>query len=554
MKQNPEPVDTNGGGDPAWETLSTAIRIYGSWLETWFSLQESPSFRPRTRIDMLKSFRAHARHLLQYQGGPNNWIVVESRALAMLGMLFPEFEEAEEWREEGVRRLTRELHRQVYPDGVQYETSPGYHSMSALGFCDVFRLARMNGIALDPLFARRLEGMFDYVMHATRPDGTWPSLNDSGGCRGRRRAGFLDLGAELFKRPDMAWVASSGGRGRRPRRLSRTFEDAGIMVMRTGWTRSDKYLIFDGGPFAAAHQHEDKLSFELCSDGTLFIVDPGISSYMREPWTHYYRSPEAHNTVLVDGRGQDRRNRQSRDEHIRSVRGENVWFIGKAYDCIRAEYGAGFAGLDEKVVHRRSVLFLKPDYWLVWDELLGDSPRGIEALYHFMPMRLQVDGEKGRVRTDRLGKANLEMIALPRPERFDVSVVTGRRDPVQGWISDGEDIPAPVVVLAAREALPFSFGAAFVPYATGNSAGVEVSVLSPSAFRLTFKNGRKDTFFVRGAGEQAATDAEIAVLREDAKGGLVSAFRVGGSFVGRRGERVPIPTSGPAAEFVSPQK
>ncbi|MBI2194520.1 MAG: hypothetical protein HYU36_21285 [Planctomycetes bacterium] len=56
MEQNPEPQDTNGGGDPAWETPSTAGRIYGSWLEAWFTLQRSPSFRHETRVAMLKSF------------------------------------------------------------------------------------------------------------------------------------------------------------------------------------------------------------------------------------------------------------------------------------------------------------------------------------------------------------------------------------------------------------------------------------------------------------------------------------------------------------------
>lgn len=159
-------------------------------------------------------------------------------------------------------------------------------------------------------------------------------------------------------------------------------------------------------------------------------------------------------------------------------------------------------------------------------------------------MRLQVDREHGRVRTDRLGKPNLEMVVLPRPEKLDPSVVTGQADPVQGWVAaDGEDLPAPVVFLRARRRLPFRFGTALIPYDTGNSAGVSCRVLASSAasvaVEILFRTGPCDTVLFRasprGRERRAGldTDAEVAVVREG--GRRPSALRVGGSFLRWKG-------------------
>ena len=39
----------------------------------------------------------------------------------------PELKGAAQWRANAVRVLSEELHKQVYPDGVQYELDLGYH-------------------------------------------------------------------------------------------------------------------------------------------------------------------------------------------------------------------------------------------------------------------------------------------------------------------------------------------------------------------------------------------------------------------------------------------
>lgn len=482
----PEPIGNNGGGDPAWETLSTAVRIYGAWLDVFFAVLQSEDFRDETLIKMLKAMWAHAQHLYHFSTtNSNNWLIVESQALATLGMLFPEFRRAPLWREEGFARLVQEIERQVYPDGVQHEVAPGYHIMSGNGFAEPYQIAQLNGYELPAIYRERLEGMFEYVMHITRPDGTLPSLNDSGGIHSRPTA-WLAKGAELLGRADMEWVATRGAKGEPPAGGSKAFEDSGVYVMRTGWNPQDKYFLFDGGPFGAGHQHEDKLSFELYAFGTPFIVDPGITSYMREAWTEYYRDTFSHNTVLVNGRPQNRRHTESRKQYVQSVRGENLWACGRVADFVMSQYRSGYRGLDQDIRHRRAVLFVRPDYWCIFDEIVVMNPEEkpleltAEALFHFTPMRLQIDAGKNRVRSNRLGLPNLELIPAS-PEQVEIAIVTGQHSPVQGWIAGGgqrtrEDIPAPTVVLRVKGRRLVRFATLLIPFATGNSASVEVQL------------------------------------------------------------------------------
>jgi hypothetical protein len=548
LRQNPHPVGNNGGGDPAWETLSTAVRIYGSWLDVFFGTLGSPSFRDSTRIEMLKSLYHHAEHLLEHSPlGANNWLVVESQVVATLGVLFPEFRRSRLWQEEGYRRLIAEIQRQVYPDGAHYELSAGYHCMSGQGFAGPYELAQLNGIPLPAVYAERLRGMFDYIWKLARPDGTCPSHNDSGGIRGRHHD-FVRRGARLFNDPVMEWFGTQGRAGTPPAITSHGFLDAGQLIMRSGWSPQDRWLFFDVGPYGAGHQHEDALGFELYSDGTLFLCDPGIASYMLEDWTAHQRDTAAHNTIMLDGRPQNRRAAEMRAQHIRSVRKEIFWATGRVLDVGRGQYSSGYRGLDGRFMHRRTIVFIRPEYWLLIDEIDGEGTHLVESLFHFTPMRLQIDRAAGRARTYRQNKPNLELIPLTLEVPLEWEIVCGRHEPpVQGWIADqGENLPAPCLILRTQATLPLRLALALVPYAAGVSAGVEARSVPCSAgalaVELRHRHGARDVFCVRGPGEgelafdRFRTDGWLAVVRRDANGRVIAAAAVGAQYL-RHDER-----------------
>ncbi|MCZ7645129.1 MAG: heparinase II/III family protein [Planctomycetota bacterium] len=524
---NPEPVAHNGGGDPAWETLSTAVRIYGSWLECFFALLHDANFSDAARLALLRSFHGHAEHLTRYKGYANNWFIVESRVLALLGMIFPEFRRANAWAEEGIKRLEGELTRQIFPDGADWELAPGYHMMAVAGFLDVYEVAKLNGRALPAAYDERLPKTFEYIAGLTRPDGSLPSVNDSGGYRARNGGEFLMRGARLFGRPEFAASAEGPYAGR-----SRAFPDCGFHVLAGGTGRAAKWLLFDAGPFGASHQHEDALGLELFAHGSPFVVDPGISGYMNDDWTAFYRHTRAHSTLLVNGAGQNRR-AVTQHHHAESVRGQCEAAFSPVLDFARAVYRDGYEGQPAGIEHERTVIFVREDYYLVFDEVRGAAAERIEALFHFAPMRVELESRTRRARSMRLAGPNLELIPLEPRQGLKVELTCGETCPVQGWVADGGDFPAPVVRYLVRGRAPLRFAAALVPYAKGLDAGVEVGRLPKMpagvmGLKLSFAGGRSDRVFLRqepDARLPGATplDADLRLERYDAKGKRVAA-------------------------------
>jgi len=442
-------------------------------------------------LDMLKSLAAHAEHLLRWEGGQNNWIIVESQALASCGILFPEVKRSALWRETGLDRLQLQLRRQVWPDGVQKEVSAGYHWMSGRAFAEMLRLAGANGIALPPEWPKTVEKMTEYHLYQARPDGTLPSFNDSGSADGRVGPA-LRYGAEQFKRDDMKWMLTRGDEGRQPEPTSYAFLDAGIYVMRSDWSASANWLAFRGGNIGAGHMHEDRLGFDLAACGSPMLVDPGAANYKPDEWRAWSLSTAAHNSATIDGLGQSQRGR-SWEERAASVREINYWASDDGLDLAAARYTGpyGNAGEVTDVAHQREIHFVKPGFWVLIDVFDGQRPHTANLLFHFMPMIVVLNEATRAIHTRRLNNPNLEILPVNWPRDAVLSLTCGSRQPTQGWTAlRGEWVPSPCV----RVDIPFA-AATFlitllIPLASGLTSGFQVSRESDTSWRVYARDRR----------------------------------------------------------------
>ncbi len=571
MAQNPEPVGHNGGLDPAWETLSTSCRINWSWPHVLGVAQKSEAITDRTLIDVAKMWHAHAEHLLKYWGHCN-WYISESTAILTTAAHFPEFRRAEHWRTVARQRLENEMVAQVFPDGVQFELSPGYHTMCANLFYLAKRRLEFAGGSFSEEYGDKLAGMFDYLAAITRPDGTYPVMNDAGTCLPRGNARLLEAG-RTAKRQDWIWAGSGGSEGKPPAVGSVHFPDAGYAVMRSGWDEDDLWAFIDMGHLGAAHKHEDKLQVEFYANRTAFLVDPGISSYQNDPVVRFFRRSEAHNTISVDGLGQWRGG-APRAQHSASSRGQNLWVCGEGLDAARgvydAPYGYSHASIHargkredqdrvlEGITHTRMLVFVRPDYWLVLDSVEGKGTHDVEALWHFTPMHVRIDAESSTVRTNRLTHANMELICRGDWQQGELELITGREVPVQGFIAiDREVKPAPCAVVRRRKRLPLHGATVAVPYATGSEShfrvkartvtgksgkGMLITVDRPGAIRDRFLWRHTGKGRLEGGGISA--NGLLGAVRTDADDRVVYAGLVDGSSLkagqvslkGRKGE------------------
>jgi len=473
MTKTPMPLDVRAGGLAWGHSLIVSHRAYCILVDAFTVLCECDAVADQTLIDLLKAMYEHVVYLLKFESfPPSNKTISEGKAMLATACSFPEFADAKDWFDAASARLLEDMRIQVLPDGASYELTPGYQMAIASWFLAAYQVAQKFDQALPSELEAGIRRMYDWCVSITRPDFSRPSVSDAGSLDAKYHDALTKPG-RFLENEAAIWVGTEGKEGSPPDYTSIANPDSGYFVMRSGWEADAVYMLFEGGPFGRFHQHEDMLSFDLFAHGQPFIVDPGIASYYPNPWTTFYRTTQAHNTVLVDGCGQKRRN-QSIDEWVDSARDKTFWYSDDKFDVAMANYAAEWDGLDDAITHRRAVMFVKPGYFLLFDELVGEGEHTYEALFHFMPYRVLIDPKTNAVRTGRMTPPNLEIVPLT-----DVTphLVCGQNDPVQGWLAiGGQDVPAPVAIYKKQTMLPLRTGYVLAPFTDGVTAGVTAQV------------------------------------------------------------------------------
>lgn len=199
-------------------------------------------------------------------------------------------------------------------------------------------------------------------------------------------AGVAQFAAERVSRPgafqDFLWVDPDRPLAFPPEADLNVHLDNDWVVCRTGWAADDAVLAFrSGGP--ANHEHADRNSFLFKAYGERLLTDPFGAAYdWRQPgWL--LRKTEAHNAVLIDGRGHQYHNGEEgtnaslAEAHVTRFEpdGDRVWFTSDATPAYR------LVDADVALV-RRTVAFAKPDVIVLFDEVRKTrTPSHVEARF-----------------------------------------------------------------------------------------------------------------------------------------------------------------------------
>jgi len=529
IHDEPVPYEAGPGRPCTWRTIECGIRTAGSWMDAYFYFLGSPSFTSEAHTMFLKSMREHAirlaKILVRYPERTGNWLTMECNGLAHVAIMFPEFKESREWLKLAFDRLDLEMDRQIYPDGCQIELTTGYHCVCIHNFLGAARIAKLNGVAVPGDYMKKLELLYHYLLYVMMPDGTTPPLNDGNRVNARR---YLAQAAELYGRKDFEWAGSNGVRGTPPDHTSHAFRYGGQFVMRSGWQPDDLYLLLDAGPFGAGHQHEDCLSVYVYGLGRVLVTEPGNYRYDHSKWRRHVLSTEAHNTILVDGQGQHRRG--LKETYIVEEPLPNEWSTSDSLDYAAGTYRWGYGEKrDKSVTHTRHVVFVKPDYWVVYDVLDGKGRHRLESLYHLDADEAVVDPGTKSVRTVCPGKANLLLLPLAAGD-LSVKIVKGQEDPVQGWIPSRKR-PIPTAIYRRETECPATFVHVLYPYKQPEPPVVEMRSLPAKRDGKELKDyqalvvevkrddSRRDIVMISHAGAgrtrfgDYVTDAAVALVR-----------------------------------------
>ncbi len=496
VKQALRPELTEGGGGTiCWRTIECGIRMGLQWQDIIHSFIHTSAFTDDILVDWCKSVYEHAIRLRnRYTGG--NWLIHELDGLANISILYPFFKEAAEWKEFSFNKLIGETKVQIYPDGFQFELATGYHWVVIHHYMSVVETAITYGVEVPKEFMDAIERMLNIYVELHMSNGQVPDLNDGGQENVRKSlAVYIKYfpNNEIFK-----WFVTNGREGKEPEFKSHYLPYAGYATFRTGWETGGVTGFFDGGPFGAGHQHEDKLNFLIYANGRCVLGEGNKYAYDSSDMRRYVLSTRAHNTVRVNGMDQNRRTNYKWQHawidqlaDIRFEETENIVYAG-------ASYTEGYGPNQERpATHNRTVAFVKNPkvglpFFAILDRLTGVQENSYEFIWHY-------DSKEGAI-TDE-GFKTPELTTFICGDSGEKKLVSGLDGPeTQGWIcrssiqGSQEAVPTLLYTVKGRDAEVITV---FSVNENGNTPIKEISYDSECAcLTVKYKNGETETVII----------------------------------------------------------
>ena len=413
MRTNPP-----GGGINWASSLEVSFRAV-SWVWAFNFFKDSAHLTHEIFQKALKFIYQHGRHLSKYLStyySPNTHLTGEALGLYYLGTQFQFFKEASKWRETGERILFQELDRQILNDGVYFEQTTWYQRYTADFYTHFLILKTLSGEETDKnsqlKLGAKLQSLVDFLLAATRPDGTTPLVGDDDGGsmlpRGNRKSddfrSVLATNAILFERGDFKsiareffeetlWLLGEMGahsyeslRSRKPTETSRAFADGGYFIMRDGFAGTDNFLLVDCGALGAlsgGHGHADALAIDLTVGGKTMLVDSGTYTYHESEMARdYYRSTAAHNTLVIDDVSQSEPH--GKFSWLSKANADaKKWIAQDRFDFFEGAHDGYERLRPAPATHARAILSLKNDYWIVRDFVETFGTHDYQLNFHF---------------------------------------------------------------------------------------------------------------------------------------------------------------------------
>lgn len=368
----------------AWRPLEASHRLQDQIYQFLLFLP-SPSFTPAFLTQFLENYHRHAVHVLHNYSAEGNHLLFEAQRMLYAGAFFPEFKDASQWRKSGIEILNREIRKQVYPDGGQYELDLHYHPACINIFCKALRMADVNGFREEfpPSYAATIESMIMFYMNLCFPDYSNPCFSDA--KRSSMRAELANYRAWSALFPDNAQIryfATEGKEGEAPANLSKGFLDSGFFAFRNGWGKDATVMVIKAGPAGEWHSQPDNGTFELWVKGKNLFPDSGSYVYEGDEnvtrLRNWFRRTASHNTLTLDGR-----NLEDRTSITRKWQPE-----GKVQQ-LTTEHES-YKGL----THRRTFFFVDGTYFVIVDEALGEATGTINLNWQLCDGKVNIDKER----------------------------------------------------------------------------------------------------------------------------------------------------------------
>lgn len=413
----------------------------------------------------------HAYHLFRYPSqysSNNNHAIAEAFGLFLIGVYFPYFENASQWRKFGQSVLERECLRQILPDGGSYEYSSTYLSF-VFDFFLLFKIVCDNqGIEYDRAIDQRLEKSCEYIHGLMDEQGNMPNIGDQDSAvlvnfglnNHRNFSSILNTGGVLFDRsdflqndfPDLKTLILLGkdncqGYSYKAQPLktitnkpttakTSLLQESGLGVIRGDIAGYALFFVGNATPLGMpplyAHGHLDALSFYLSLAGREIFIDPGTYLYhCGGKWRRYFRSTAAHNTIRIN------------QQDLTDMPGD--FMFGRPYaitnhELIQENDITIWKASHDAYQHTKNPVFLKREISVEWKSsriFLTDSitiPTNskcpVELFFHLHPdCSVEISGNAATIHNQDI------TLVLNFDPRLKLKLFKGSEEPLAGWYS-----------------------------------------------------------------------------------------------------------------------
>ncbi|MDE0042677.1 MAG: heparinase II/III-family protein, partial [Candidatus Poribacteria bacterium] len=348
------------------------------------------------------------------------------------------------------------------------------------------------------------------------------------------------LGVEIFDRGDLRYIASKGRESDPPKETSYAFPYAGYYVMRDSWRPEAQYLLFDAG---GGQTHENKLDFRLHAYGRRLIVDRGKGESGSEG---YLRSSRAHNSIIIDGKGQ--RRRRIGEAEI-APEADLRWIRTASFDFAEGWYKEGYAGEGEDAIacdlaHKRSIFYVRGEYFILHDLVLGEGEHRLEQVFH-----LAAAGGDGGTR-ECVERLEGGIVRTVDPNSGNIVIAPTDAAGLEVTLGSGESSSCELAYVTNRLP-PTAMNVVLFPSPPGAEVSLEIGLLEVAADAdvlatgFTIAHGGftdyvliSDDGFAEMCTSELEFRGEYAFLRIDGDGQPLWWGLVNGQFLGWRGKAV----------------
>ena len=390
----------------AWRPLEVSNRLQDQTCQ-FLLFQTAEAFTPEFLTEFLVNYHRHALHILGNYSDQGNHLLFEAQRMVYAGAFFPEYKEAPMWRKSGIDILNREIKKQVYDDGGQYELDPHYHLAAINIFCKALRMADANGFRNEfpTEYVETVKNMIEFYANICFPDYSNPCFSDA--KMGDRPAEIRNYKDWLKIYPDSEWIryyASEGRRGKPLPYLSHAATTSGFFTFRNGWKQDATVMVVKAGPKGEWHCQPDNGTFELWFNGRNLFPDSGSFVYAGDSEVmklrNWFRQTQVHNTLTLNG--ENRTTTQSVTKQWKGEGDVQILVIENPH----------YEGLK----HRRTVFFVDQTYFVLVDEAVGSAQGTVNLNFHLCEGIVNLDKKNHALKSAFEGESNVALQCFSEKE------------------------------------------------------------------------------------------------------------------------------------------